>query len=109
MGSDILEGIFNPVHIVAKVGYSASLIFYDSMLFGYHDTGADGPRVLRTVTHGDISAAVFRFVISLVFVLFCEQFSMTIMTAMIMAFVINAVVAGRTPCPLLKNYKQILC
>ena len=89
LGSDILEGIFNPAHCSeGRLFRQSDLLRFDA--FGYHDTGADGPRVL---THGyawGYIGGCIPFVISLVFELFCEQFSMTIMTAMIRTFVINA-------------------
>ena len=97
--------VFLILYIVAKVGYSASLIFYDSMLSDV----TTPERMDRVSSHGyawGYIGSCVPFVISLVFVLFYEQFSMTIMTAMILAFVINALWWLACTLPLLKNYKQ---
>ena len=97
--------VFLILYIVAKVGYSASLIFYDSMLSDI----TTPERMDRVSSHGyawGYIGSCVPFVISLVFVLFYEQFSMTIMTAMILAFVINALWWLACTLPLLKNYKQ---
>ena len=97
--------VFLILYIVAKVGYSASLIFYDSMLSDV----TTPERMDRVSSHGyawGYIGSCIPFVISLVFVLFYEQFSMTIMTAMTLAFVINALWWLTCTLPLLKNYKQ---
>ncbi len=97
---------FLVVFIVAKVGYSASLIFYDAML-----VDVTTPERLDSVSSngyawGYIGSCV-PFVVSLVLVLFGENFGIGMGTAMMMAFLINAGWWILMSVPLLKNYKQI--
>lgn len=97
---------FLALFIFAKVGYSCSLIFYDSML-----SDVTTPERMDAVSSqgyawGYIGSCI-PFLVSLVFVLFYENIGISITTAMILAFVINAVWWIGCTIPLLKNYKQV--
>ncbi len=97
---------FLALFIVAKVGFSTSLIFYDAML-----TDVTTPERMDVVSSqgyawGYIGSCV-PFIISLMVVLFNETIGISIMTAMTIAFLINAAWWLLNSLPLIKNYKQI--
>ncbi len=97
--------VFLAVFVVAKVGYSASLVFYDSML-----TDVTEPERLDMVSShgyawGYIGSCV-PFVVSLVFVLMNEKIGISMGTAMTIAFFLNAGWWLLVSLPLLKNYRQ---
>lgn len=97
--------VFLAVFVIAKVGYNASLIFYDSMLVDITE-----PERLDMVSSngyawGYIGSCV-PFVISLVFVLMYEKIGITIGMAMTIAFMLNAVWWLAVTIPLLKAYEQ---
>lgn len=97
--------LFLAVFIIAKVGYNASLIFYDSML-----VDVTTPERLDTVSShgfawGYIGSCV-PFIISLIFVLMYESFGISMHTAMTIAFFITAAWWLVVTLPLLKNYEQ---
>lgn len=97
---------FLALFIFAKVGYSCSLIFYDAML-----SDVTTPERMDMVSSqgyawGYIGSCV-PFLVSLVFVLFNDAIGISMTTAMIIAFVINAAWWVGCTIPLLKNYKQI--
>lgn len=97
--------IFLAVFVIAKVCYSASLIFYDSML-----VDVTIPDRMDTVSSfgfawGYIGSCV-PFVISLIFVLMYDRIGLTLHTAMTIAFVLNAAWWLLVTVPLLKNYQQ---
>lgn len=97
--------LFLAVFVITKIGYSASLVFYDSML-----PDITTPERLDGVSShgfawGYIGSCV-PFVISLVFVLFYEKLGITMVTAMVIAFLVNAAWWFMATLPLLKNYKQ---
>lgn len=98
--------LFLAVFVVAKVGYSTSLIFYDSML-----TDVTSPeRMDQVSSHGyawGYIGSCVPFVISLVFVLFYDKLGITMVTAMTISFLLNAGWWFLVTIPLLKNYKQI--
>lgn len=97
--------IFLAVFVIAKVGYNASLIFYDSMLVDI----TDSERMDTVSSHGyawGYIGSCIPFVISLVFVLMYDSFGMTLSNAMTIAFLLNAVWWVLVTLPLLKNYKQ---
>lgn len=100
--------VFLAVFVVAKVGYSSSLVFYDSML-----TDVTTPERMDEVSSqgyawGYIGSCV-PFIISLVFVLFNEKIGISMTTAMVIAFCLNAAWWFLVTIPLLKNYEQIYC
>ena len=97
--------VFLVVFVIAKVGYNASLIFYDSML-----VDVTTPERMDNVSSngyawGYIGSCV-PFILSLVFVLMYESFGMTMNTAMMLAFFINAAWWVLMTVPLLRNYRQ---
>ena len=100
--------LFLVVFVIAKVGYSTSLIFYDAML-----VDVTTPERLDRVSSNGYAwgyiGSCIPFVISLVFVLLYESLGMTIGTAMIIAFLLNGAWWLVMSLPILKNYKQIHC
>lgn len=98
--------VFLVVFIIAKTGYAASLVFYDSML-----TDVTLPERMDSVSSkgyawGYIGSCV-PFVISLVFVLMYESLGISMTTAIAIALLINAGWWLLMTIPLLKNYHQI--
>ncbi|MDY2627667.1 MAG: MFS transporter [Lachnospiraceae bacterium] len=94
------------IFIVAKTGYAASLVFYDSML-----TDVTVPERMDNVSSkgyawGYIGSCI-PFVISLFFVLMYESIGITMTTAIAVALLINAAWWLLMSFPLLKNYRQI--
>lgn len=97
--------VFLAIFVIAKVGYNASLIFYDSMLV---DVTTDEKMDIvssQGYAWGYIGSCI-PFIISLVFVLLYEKIGITMHTAMMIAFLINAVWWVLVTIPLLRNYEQ---
>lgn len=97
--------VFLAVFVIAKVGYNASLIFYDSMLVDV----TTGERMDMVSSHGyawGYIGSCIPFVISLVFVLMYEKIGITMKTAMAIAFFINAAWWLLVTIPLLRKYEQ---
>lgn len=97
---------FLVVFVISKVGYSISLIFYDSMLVDV-TTPENLDRVSSNGYAWGYIGSCVPFVISLVFVLSYESFGMSIQTAMIIAFLLNGAWWLVMTLPLLGSYKQI--
>lgn len=96
---------FLSVFVVAKVGYSSSLIFYDSMLIDV----TEPERMDRVSSHGyawGYLGSCIPFIISLVLVLGYEKIGITMVTAMAVSFFLNAAWWLLVTIPLLKNYQQ---
>ena len=96
---------FLAVFVIAKVGYNASLIFYDSMLVDV----TDPERMDMVSSHGyawGYIGSCIPFVISLVFVLFYEKLGITMSGAMMIAFFLNGAWWLLVTLPLLKEYRQ---
>ena len=98
--------IFLSVFVIAKIGYNASLIFYDSMLLDIIDDKRMDYVSSQGYAWGYIGSCV-PFVVSLVFVLFYEKMGIPFNSAMTIAFLINALWWLGMTLPLLKNYKQV--
>lgn len=98
--------IFLSVFVIAKIGYNASLIFYDSMLLDITDDKRMDYVSSQGYAWGYIGSCV-PFVVSLVFVLFYEKMGIPFQVAMTIAFLINALWWLGMTLPLLKNYKQV--
>ena len=98
--------IFLGVFVIAKIGYNASLIFYDSMLLDITDDKRMDYVSSQGYAWGYIGSCV-PFVVSLVFVLFYEKMGIPFQVAMTIAFLINALWWLGMTLPLLKNYKQV--
>ena len=97
--------VFLVVFVIARVGYNASLIFYDSMLVDV----TLPERMDMVSSHGyawGYIGSCIPFVISLVFVLMYEKIGIAMSTAMMIAFFINAAWWLLVTLPLLRNYEQ---
>lgn len=96
---------FLVLFIAAKVAYSLSLIVYDSMLTDITTEERMDAVSSKGYAWGYI-ASVVPFIISLIFVLMYDKIGMTLKTAMMIAFILNAVWWIASTLPLVKNYKQ---
>lgn len=98
--------VFLVVFILAKVGVSGSLIFYDAMLPDV--TSDDKMDLLSSLGYawGYIGSCI-PFTLSLLLILSAEKLSMTSSFATGIAFLLNAAWWLLITLPLLKNYKQL--
>lgn len=96
---------FLVLFIAAKVAYSLSLIVYDSMLTDITTEERIDAVSSKGYAWGYI-ASVVPFIISLIFVLMYDKIGMTLKTAMMIAFILNAVWWIASTLPLVKSYKQ---
>ena len=96
---------FLVLFIAAKVAYSLSLIVYDSMLTDITTEERMDAVSSKGYAWGYI-ASVVPFIISLIFVLMYDKIGMTLKTAMMIAFILNAVWWIACTLPLVKSYKQ---
>ena len=96
---------FLVIFVLARVGYSSSIVFYDSML----------PEITEERRMDSISSmgyafgyigSVIPFVVCLVLVLMYESFGLTQGTAMVIAFLITAIWWICCTLPLMKHYRQ---
>src|SRR5699024_9339633 len=91
--------------VIAKIGYSASLVFYDSML-----TDATTPERMDKVSSVGYAfgyaGSCIPFVVSLAIVLGYEAMGLTLNTAMLAAFLLNAAWWLCCTLPLLRSYRQ---
>ena len=96
---------FLAMFILARVGYSASIVFYDSML--PEITAEDRMDKISSLgyAYGYIGS-VIPFIVCLVLVLMCDSFGLTTGSAMTIAFVLVSVWWVGCSLPLLKNYRQ---
>lgn len=96
---------FLGIFVMAKTGYSASLVFYDAML-----TDVTEPDRMDAVSsHGyawGYIGSCIPFVISLVIVLGAGNIGISMQTSMILAFLITALWWLFSAVPLLRSYKQ---
>ena len=97
---------FMVVFIIAKVGYSASLVFYDSMLTDVTTDERMDYVSSQGYAWGYIGSCI-PFIVGLVVVLFYDSIGITMETAMGIALIITAVWWFVMSLPLLKGYKQI--
>lgn len=96
---------FLVLFIAAKVAYSLSLIVYDSMITDITTEERMDAVSSKGYAWGYI-ASVVPFIISLIFVLMYDKIGMTLKTAMMIAFILNAVWWIASTLPLVKSYKQ---
>ena len=96
---------FLVLFIAAKVAYSLSLIVYDSMLTDITTEERMDAVSSKGYAWGYI-ASVVPFIISLIFVLMYDKMGITLKTAMMIAFILNAVWWIAFTLPLVKSYKQ---
>ena len=97
--------VFLVIFIIAKIGYSSSLIFYDSMLGDV----TEEERMDQVSSHGfawGYIGSCIPFAISLVVVLGADSFGLTMPAAMMIAFIITAVWWIVMTIPLMKVYEQ---
>lgn len=96
---------FLGIFVLAKTGYSASLVFYDAML-----TDVTEPDRMDAVSsHGyawGYIGSCIPFVISLVIVLGAGNIGISMQMSMILAFLITALWWLFSAVPLLRSYKQ---
>ena len=91
--------------VIAKIGYSASLVFYDSML-----TDATTPERMDKVSSVGYAfgyaGSCIPFVVSLAIVLGYDTIGLTLNAAMLIAFLLNAAWWLCCTLPLLRSYRQ---
>jgi len=96
---------FLVIFVIAKVGYSASIVFYDSML--PEITDYDQMDKVSTLGYAlGYIGSVIPFVLCLVAVLGHEIFGISQITALIISFMITAVWWLVCSLPLVKRYRQ---
>lgn len=96
---------FLAIFVIAKVGYSASLVFYDSMLPEITvDSRMDTVSTMG-YAYGYIGS-VIPFILCLVLVLMPGTFGLTQGSAMVIAFLITALWWTGCTIPLLRGYRQ---
>ncbi len=96
---------FLAIYVISKVGFSGSLVFYDSML-----TEVTAPKRMDMVSSLGYAlgyiGSIIPFIVCLIVVLFYESFGITQGTAMVVAFLITAVWWLVCSLPLSRGYKQ---
>ena len=96
---------FLGVFVLTKVGYSASLVFYDAML-----TDVTEEERMDTVSSNGFAwgyiGSCIPFIAGLAVVLGGESIGLNMQTSMVIAFLITAVWWLVSAVPLLKSYKQ---
>ena len=97
--------LFLIIYIIGKSAYSVSLVIYDSMLNDVTTEERLSDVSSQGYAWGYIGSCI-PFILSLVLVLFGENFGVSMGTAMMLAFVITAVWWVLFSVPLLKSYKQ---
>ena len=97
--------MFLAIFIVARVGYSSSLVFYDSMLPEVTDNSRMDKVSSMGYAFGYIGS-VIPFILCLVLVLMHDSFGLSQGSAMVLAFLITAVWWVVCTLPLLKGYRQ---
>ena len=97
--------VFLVIFIIAKVGYSSSLVFYDSMLSEVTDEKKMDKVSSMGYAYGYIGS-VIPFVLCLALVLGYEMVGISQTTALIIAFVITAVWWIGCSVPLIRRYRQ---
>ena len=96
---------FLVLFVIARVGYSSSIVFYDSMLPEITEEKRMDKISSMGYAYGYIGS-VIPFVICLVLVLMYDSFGLTQGTAMVIAFLITAIWWIGCTLPLLKRYRQ---
>ena len=97
--------VFLAVFVLARVGYSASLIFYDSMLVDVTDNNRMDVVSSHGYAWGYIGSCV-PFVLSLGIVLFADALGLTLRAAMAIALCLNAAWWALMSLPFLRSYRQ---
>ena len=97
--------VFLGIFVIARVGYSSSIVFYDSMLPEVTDEKRMDKISSMGYAYGYIGS-VIPFIVCLVLVLMHDSFGLTQGNAMVIAFLIIAVWWILCSMPLLKGYRQ---
>ena len=97
--------IFLVIFVIAKVGFSSSLVFYDSMLSEITTVEKTDKISSMGYAYGYIGS-VIPFVLCLALVLGYEMVGITQTTALVIAFLITAAWWIACSIPLVKNYRQ---
>ena len=97
--------VFLVIYIIAKVGFSSSLIFYDAMLTDVTEDERMDEVSSYGYAWGYIGSCI-PFVISLLLVLGAEKIGLTMEQAMMLSFAIVAAWWLVMTLPLLKTYRQ---
>lgn len=96
---------FLAVFVVARVGFSSSIVFYDSMLTEV-TTDERMDKVSSLGYAWGYIGSVIPFIVCLVLVLMHDSFGMSMSAAMIAAFLLTALWWVGCTVPLVKNYRQ---
>lgn len=97
--------VFLAVFVIARVGYSSSIVFYDSMLTEV--TAEDRMDNISSLGYAwGYIGSVIPFVVCLLLVLMPDTFGLSMGSAMIIAFVLIAIWWIGCTLPLMKHYKQ---
>lgn len=107
-GLSVPKGLlaFLVVFVIGKVGFSGSLIFYDSMLVDITTDDRMDEVSSKGFAWGYIGSCI-PFISSLLIVLGKDVIGISTAVAMTIAFLLNAVWWMAVSIPLLKNYKQV--
>lgn len=98
--------VFLVIYVIAKVGYSSSLVFYDAMLPDITTEDRVDDVSSQGYAWGYIGSCI-PFVVALVLVLFGDKIGLSMQASMAIAFGITAVWWFVVTLPLLKGYKQV--
>ena len=93
------------IYVIAKIGYSSSLIFYDSMLSDVTTESRMDQVSSLGYAWGYIGSCI-PFILCLALVLNAGMIGISMETAMVISFIITAAWWVLLTCPLLKKYKQ---
>ena len=96
---------FLVIFVIARVGYSSSIVFYDSMLPEITEEKRMDTVSSMGYAYGYIGS-VIPFVVCLVLVLMYDSFGLTQGTAMVIAFLLTALWWMGCTVPLAKRYRQ---
>ena len=97
--------VFLVVFVIARVGYSSSIVFYDSMLTEVTTEKRMDKISSMGYAYGYIGSVV-PFILCLVLVLMPDTFGLTMGSAMIIAFLLISIWWIGCTVPLLKHYRQ---
>lgn len=97
--------VFLIVLVITRLGYSLSLVFYDSMLVDVTDVGNMHRVSAAGYAWGYIGSCI-PFVVCLVLILGCDSFGLTMGSAMTISLIIIAAWWMIATIPLLRRYRQ---
>lgn len=97
---------FLAVFVIAKVGFNASIIFYDSMLPDITDNERMDEISSFGFAWGYIGSCI-PFILCIIIVLGADSFGLSMNTAMVIAFLITSVWWVASTIPLCRSYRQL--